>query len=212
MAPVNPTPVTTKPTVAQANTTPPVANPTVEALANSLKEAVETKLGPEASPKQVDEAVKGVAIDPNDLSEFTEADILNLPFLVAKPLGFGEFLNVKPIDKKYYYRWVSKNSQRQAMAKAQGFLNATFREVEVAEEAKQPDGTIAFDDVILMRLPKINYFQAQKFIIEKSARLSNKEDVDKKVLGITNKEIANVRGPQAEIQKKVSAYIPPIQT
>lgn len=202
---------TVKPTVAQANTTAAVPNPSVEALANSLKEAVETKVGPEATPEQKEEAVKGVAIDPNDLSEFTDADILNLPFLEAKPLGFGEFLNVKAIDKKYYYRWVSKNSQRQAMAKAQGFANATFRDVNVADEAKQPDGTIAFDDVILMRLPKINYFQAQKYIIEKSARLSNKEDVDNKNLGIANKDIANIRGPQADIRKKVSAYIPPIQ-
>jgi hypothetical protein len=191
---------------------PPVANPTVEALANGLKEAAEKKAPVAATPAQKNEVVKAAILSNDDLENLSDSDILaQLGNIEAKPLGFGEFLNVVPIDKKYYYRWVNKQSQRQAMARAQGFANATFRDVKVAEEAKQQDGSIAFDDVILMKLPKINYFQAQKYIIEKSARLGNKEDVDRKNLGITNKEIANVRGPQAEIAKKVSAYIPPIQ-
>lgn len=184
----------------------PPQNPSVEVLGNALKEVLPEKEKEVVSEQ--DTTVVGKTIEPKNLEDFDTNDLNALEFLEAKPLGFGEFLNIVPIDKKYYYRWVNRNSQRQAMARAQGFRNATGADVKVADEAKQADGTIGFDDVVLMKLPKLNYFQAQKYSIEKAVKLSNKEDVDRTNLGMANQEINKVKGPRAEVAQKVAAYVP----
>lgn len=184
----------------------PPKDPTVAQLGNSLKEAVEAAKVPAVEPiaTATDEQA-------HNIEDYTENDVINMPFLEARPLGFADFLNVTPLNKKFYYRWVSKNKQRFATTKAQGFILARWDDVKVSEEAKQEDGTIAFDDVILMKLPKERYLAAMKWHHQNAERQSSKAGVDTASIAEAEKAINSVKGPNSEIRKKVSAYIPKIQ-
>lgn len=96
-----------------------------------------------------------------DLSNLTEADILNLDFVDAKSFDIPAMLQVKPKDGNIRFRWVNfKNYEggNYAMFKAIGFSNAQPEDVEgeVSEHLRKEDGTIKWFDVVLMKVPVLH--------------------------------------------------------
>lgn len=98
---------------------------------------------------------------PQDLSQLTESDILNLDFVDAKSFDIPAMLQVTPKDGGTRFRWVNfKNYEggNYAMFKAIGFENAKPEDVkdELSQHLLKEDGTIKWFDVILMKVPVLH--------------------------------------------------------
>lgn len=165
-----------------------------------------------ASP--VTPVVSSKTLDEINIEDITEADIMYMPAIVAKSLGQNHNLEPKILRKEYAYRWVNRlsdNGGRYTNCLHQGFVNATVKDVQILNESMVKDGHIIVGDLILMKMPKLQYFQhIKKNAVQAEASVSPKA---LKAVGTQegNKAIGSVGAPRSyDISSKVSFYHPPI--
>lgn len=145
-----------------------------------------------------------------DISTLTEEQAMLLDSIVARPLGFGNALDIKVKHPEYSYRWVNKQEQRQATMRALGFQLATLDDVDIPHTDSFRDGAIQMGDVVLMKMQKATYFAALKNNLKKAIIMGSKEGLDKAGNAEGEKAIGSLRGDQTAIRSKVAMYNPPI--
>lgn len=158
--------------------------------------------------------VSSKSLDEINIEDISEADIMYMPAIVAKSLGQQNNLEPKILRKEYAYRWVNRlsdNGGRYTNCLHQGFVNATVKDVQILNDSMVKDGHIIVGDLILMKMPKLQYFQhIKKNAVQAEASVSPKA---LKAVGTQegNKAIGSVGAPRSyDISSKVSFYHPPI--
>lgn len=99
---------------------------------------------------------------PVDWNKMTELQVFDLDVPIET---FGhdlpDYMNVKLKDNNFSLRWVQKMPRRLGPMKAKGFTFVRKEDIEgelnIAIEEDE-NGVIRFDDVILMKIPKQQYF------------------------------------------------------
>lgn len=144
------------------------------------------------------------------ISSLTEADIFS-DAVVARPLGFGNSLQIKIKRAEYSYRWFNRyaaNGSRYTFAKSSGFVNATAEDVEVDNEDFIKDGVIVVGDLILMKMPKLQYLGHIKANALKAEALINPKKLSESQKAEVAKSIDSRVGQDKSGKPKVSVYIP----
>lgn len=144
-------------------------------------------------------------IDVNDI--FNEA-------VIARPLSFGNALDFKVKRHEYAYRWFNRygqNGARYTWAKANGFVNADSNDVEVVNEDAIKDGHIMVGDLILMKMPKLEYMGKMRYNHERSEQLINAKKLAESERAKVE-ALPEIRrsGTDKQGKPKVGIYIPPI--
>lgn len=186
---------------------------TVPEVAKAAPDAAATET-PKATPKadKSQEVVASAVEGEIDIETLTEEEALRLDSIIARPLGYGNALDIKVKRNEYAYRWVNKQEQRQATMRALGFQPADLNDVDTPFPDSYRDGVIQMGDVILMKMRKATYFAALKNNMKKAIIMGNKEGLDKAGLSEGHKAVASVTNSRNadKISQLVSTYVPPI--
>lgn len=97
-----------------------------------------------------------------DFTKISESDVYDLTVpILAIDHGVPDYLNVELKDKNYTSRWVHKTPRRLGPMKAMGWTPVSKEDIENIEALKDTmdeNGFFRYDDVILMKIPKMKYF------------------------------------------------------
>lgn len=134
-----------------------------------------TKIG-----QTIVEDVNANVVDPSSTAVrqiSPEAAILFNKAIIAKPLMVPEVCSVKVKNLEYRYRWVNRDGMGGRVymqRRAQGFLNATDKDVEVmGGDVQSKDGEIRAGDLILMKIRADLYDSAIKANMVRARVLGN---------------------------------------
>lgn len=151
-----------------------------------------------------------------NITDLTEDDILT-DAVVAKDLTIPTYLDLKPVDPIYVFRWVNRKydgdgGNRYEQMRSIGFMNAEIEDVDgkIDPKVTQDSGGIVCGDVILMKIRKDIYYSYLKANIIKSNKLFNRQNVTKEA---HDKGLAQLRQDLSGVDKrlykgKLAMYIP----
>ena len=100
-----------------------------------------------------------------DFSKITEDQIFDIDGIEARGFMNSDVLKVNLVDSNYVARWVNKNPKRLGSMIARGFTYVAESEISNSvDQAVSLDssGHFAYDDVVLMKIPKSIYYPALK--------------------------------------------------
>lgn len=156
-----------------------------------------------------DELVQTAEVADVDVVAWDEASVLADNTIEAKPLGFGDKLDIKKFitNRAYYYRWANTNPQRLAELRASGFEYALPEDVGLLKEEVYfaTPNRVSIGDLILVKLPLVMWKGAVKYNYEKSTKPLEKMEIDKKAKKELNSTLDEVNVPH-DMRDKVQLY------
>lgn len=130
--------------------------------------------------------------------------------IVAKPLSSPDFLDLKPKNPAISIRWVNRgheNGHRVDVHSAQGFEIAKPEDIEKLPPSLVKDGQIIYGDLILMKLPKADYYGALLNNHNKAVRRLQRGGIQQRGEAMMEEELNLVPGKRTD-KRKIVVYSP----